>query len=120
MRAPNPDRGGVELAVGVVERECVPVLEAHAWPALGPRQLQHLLGEVDADDFASRRDPVGQLEREIARAGGDIERASARRELGEVGGAPAPLVVKARGHDRVHPVVQTGDPVEHRPDLWVV
>jgi hypothetical protein len=99
------------------------VLEAyarHAGLGLGPRQLQHLLGEVDADHLAPRGDAVGQLEREIARAGGDIERASARRELGEVGGAPAPRMVQAGGHDRVHPVIETGDPVEHRPDLWVV
>ncbi len=37
-----------------------------------------------------------------------------RRELGR---ALAPAVVKPRGHHRVHPVIEAGDPVEHRPHL---
>src|SRR5205807_5280096 len=81
------------------------------------RPLEHRLGEVGAHDLAARRDPPGQLEGEVAGAGSDIEHAVAGSDRGEIGRARAPAAVQSRGHDRVHPVVDAGDAIEHRTDL---
>src|SRR5204862_6459531 len=38
-------------------------------------------------------------------------------ELGSISGTTAPAMVHARGHRRVHQVIDASDPVEHRPHL---
>ena len=115
------DRRGVELVVCVGQRRA-------RWPtrtstgtsargALRAGALEHLLGEVAADDLAagadarassSARSPVPRRDVEHA-----VARADARR--GRPRGAPA--VVQPGRHDRVHEVVDARDAVEHRPHL---
>ena len=81
------------------------------------RELEHALGEVGAHDAPARADPLAELEREVAGAAAEVERRRPRLELGAVGRALAPGVVKARRHDRVQEVVDAGDAVEHAPHL---
>ena len=113
---PEADGRGVEAVVGVRELERVAPLPRQL-RRLRARALEHALGEVGADHLAAGRDPPRQLDREVAGAGGDVERAVARPQPREVGRALAPAVVQPRRHDRVHEVVEAGDAVEHRADL---
>src|SRR3954451_6017480 len=78
---------------------------------------QHLLGEVGAHDLAAGRHATRQLDRQVARAGGDVEDAVARADLRQVGRAAAPRVMQPGRHDRVHEVIDPRDAVEHRADL---
>src|SRR5436190_486304 len=64
--------------------------------------------------------PPGLTTREISRAGGHVEQLRARADLGQVDCAPAPAVVQAGGHDRVHRVVRTRDAIEHGLDLTLL
>src|SRR5207253_524415 len=72
-------------------------------------------GKIDADHHRRRpHGPYGQ--REVAGAGGQVEHGSRRRAHHGPGGQPAPRVVTAARHDRVHDVVSPGDAGEHRAD----
>jgi hypothetical protein len=106
-----------ERAVAERQRERVGGQELHVrhtpLAKLGLADLQHALGEVGAGDEATRR----------PRANGDCEIGGARRqvEYGPAGHAgdgsgdpPAPGVMQAGGHERVHEVVAPGDAREHR------
>ena len=77
LRAPKPTVAASNVAVLVGQLERVAPLEAQLG-RLAPREREHLLGEVRADDLAGRPDAPRQLDREVARAGGDVERAAAR------------------------------------------
>src|SRR6185503_7929689 len=113
---PEPDGRRVEAGVLVGQVEGVAPLEPQPG-RLAPGEREHLLGEVRADDLALRPDAPPELDREVARAGRDVERAAARPDGRQVGGAAAPAMVQPRRHDRVHDVVERRDAVEHRPDL---
>ena len=69
-------RGGVELAVGVGQLERVALHRSSIAGRLVARQLEHPLGEVEPDDLARPR--ARQLDRQVAGAGGHVERARSR------------------------------------------
>ena len=76
MRAPKPTVTASKLgvAVGQVERVGPAELDRDAaLAALSPRQLEHRLGEVAADDAAVGADPLAQLEGQVAGAAADVE-----------------------------------------------
>ena len=109
------DGHGVERVVGIGEVERVALLEAQPG-RLPPRDLEHRRREVGARHLGA---PARQRDREVARPGGHVERGRPRAHARELGGALAPAVVHPRRHDRVHPVVDPRDAVEHGPDLRV-
>jgi len=117
------DRRGIERIVGVRQLERIAPLEArpHAARArrcgLCSRAREHPLGEVAADHLAVRSDSARQLEREVARASGDVEHPVARTDTRELGRASTPAVVQTSRHRRVQQVVDTRYAVEHRADL---
>ena len=118
---PEADRRGVEFIVAERERQRVGDFEPDRQAVrFRPRQLQHPLREINGHHLAILPDPLRQGDRQIAGARGHVKRPVARAERGQVGGSAPPLMVQAGGHDRVHPVVQPSDAIEHRPHLGLL
>ena len=105
------DGGGVERRVVEREREHV---ASHEFDLrrLPPRALEHLVGEVEADDVGAA---LTRTDREVAGAAACVERpVVAANGLLDRDAPPAP--VETRRHHVVHHVVDRRDPVEHAAD----
>ena len=111
----EPHGHRVELAVAVGQLERVALHPLHA-RGLAARQLEHRLGEVEPCHL---RAPARQLDRQVAGAGGHVQRPRPGADARQVGSPLAPAVMHAGRHDRVHQVVHARDAVEHRADLRV-
>jgi len=96
--------------VGGQQAHAAPLVEALQLVA---RHLQHAEREVGRDHRAMRVH-LGQIDGEIAGAGGQVERGAVGRCDCLARGHPAPVVVHAERHEAVHQVVAARDAREHR------
>ena len=107
---PETDRGGVEGIVLVRQRKRIAPLEAQLGAhrlCLYTRPLEHRLGEIAAHDLPSRAHPPGQLERQLAGTGGDIQHPIAGADPARSTARIRQLVIQAGGHDGVQQVIDT-------------
>src|SRR4029079_660309 len=113
------DGGGVEACVVGRQGEGVAdhVLEAGPSSVLAARDVDHAGRDVDPDDPAAGLGATLEVGRDLAGAGGDVERPHPRLEASRPDEAPAPVRLLEGGDREVHRVVHAGDPVEHRADL---
>ena len=102
-------RGAVHRTAGQRQAEDVG-LHARAAAAVG---REHAVAEVEGDGPDAA---LGEIDAQVARAGGEVDDRGARGKGQEAHGLAAPAHVQPKRHDAVHEVVARGDGVEHLAD----
>ena len=75
--------------------------------------VEHAVGEVDADDFTTGPDATSKFERKVCGTAAAVEHAGTLAYLRSVGRKLAPADVEPGGHHAVHHVVGPRNAVEH-------